>query len=284
MVVIPFLRRTQSKDPSDPELLALFRSDPREAWRRFIDRYAHLILSTLRHLGFDYDESMDRFVYVCEKLSEDRCRRLRRVRFAGRDGELIPWIRTVVRHLSISWARSVEGRRRLFKSIRALPDFEQRVFELYFWQGATPSEIYEHLQIERREKTTLGAVFDALDQIFEHLDANQRWRLASQLARRRPPVPIESPDPETDQTYEPADPEGNPEQTLLHKERQLQVDRTLASLPPRDRLILQLRYEETMSLSEVAEIVDVSVSTVKNSLRSSRNKLRWNTSRPHDAT
>lgn len=273
LAVIPFVRRTQSKDLSDPELLNLFSSDPQAAWRRFIDRYADLILSILRSVGFDHDEAMDRFVYVCEKLSADRYRRLRQVRFAGSQGELVPWIRTVVRHLSISWARSVEGRRRLFKSIEQLPPFEQRVFEFYFWHGASPSEIQEHLRAAG-DGVSLSAVFDALDNVFEHLDANQLWRLASRLARHRPPISVGSPHPESGLIFEPMDGGSSPEQKLLEKERAGQFETVLASLAPRDRLILQLRYEEALSLAEVADVVHVSVSTVKNSVRASLARLR----------
>jgi DNA-directed RNA polymerase specialized sigma24 family protein len=44
-------------------------------------------------------------------------------------------------------------------------------------------------------------------------------------------------------------------------------------------LILQLRYEEAASLAEVAEMVHVSVGTVKNSLRASLERLRTETGR-----
>jgi RNA polymerase sigma factor (sigma-70 family) len=274
LAVIPFARRTEPKELSDSELLALFDSDPRGAWRRFIDRYADLILSTLRYLGFDYDEAMDRFVYVCEKLSEDGFRRLREVRFAGHHGEIVPWIRTVVRHLSISWARSVEGRRRLFKSIERLPRFEQRVFELYFWHGASPSEMHGHLRDEQQDDVPLFRVFDALSNVFDHLDVNQRWRLASRLARDRTPVPVGSAHPEFGPGFEPIARETSPEQALLLKEQAIQFECAFESLAPRDRLVLQLRYEEALSLTEVAEVVHVSVSTVKNSVRASLARLR----------
>ena len=274
LAVIPFLRRAQPKELSDPELLDLFQTDPRRAWDRFIDRYADFILSTLHHLGFDYDEAMDRFVFVCEKLSEGGYRRLCQVQFAGQRGDLTPWIRTVVRHLSISWARSVDGRRRLFKSVERLPARERRIFELYFWQGRTPSEIHEQLRAEAQDDLSLAAVLDALGKVFEHLDAHQRWRLASQLARHRPTIPVESPHPESGVVYEPPAREISPEQALLLKERQGRFESALDGLASRDRLILQLRYEEAMSLAEVAQIVRVSPSTVKNSLRASLNSLR----------
>ena len=55
---------------SDTELLTVFHNHAERAWEIFIERYADVILSHLRSLGFDYDQAMDRFVYVCEKLCE----------------------------------------------------------------------------------------------------------------------------------------------------------------------------------------------------------------------
>lgn len=272
--VLPFVRPAESEELADNELLELFRDQPERAWDLFIHRYADLVLSTLRHLGFDRDEAMERFVYVFEKLSEDAFRRLREIRFAGTRGELVPWIRAVVRNLSVSWARSADGRRRLFKSIEVLSSRERRVFELYFWHGLTPAEILEHLRYETSHEPTFADVLDALDTVFEHLTENQRWRLASRLARHRVAVAIEQADPTTGAYFEPASVDADPEESLLKKDVAERVGRALGSLAARDRLILQLRYEETLSLTEVAEIVRVSVSTVKSSLRSSLAKLR----------
>lgn len=56
--------------PSDSELLVLFQTNSAKAWRLFIDRYADGMFSLIRSLGFDYDQAMDRFTYVCEKLCE----------------------------------------------------------------------------------------------------------------------------------------------------------------------------------------------------------------------
>lgn len=286
MAVIPFSRQTKAAgEPSsekassdtvlsDERLLALFDREAVRAWDLFLDRYAGLVLSTLRHLGFDHDEAMDRFVYICEKLCEHDFRRLRGIRFVGREGELVPWVRTVVRNLSVSWAWSVDGRRRLFRSIAALPDRERRVFELYFWRGLTPSETREHLAVEEQRSVGLIEVLDALEVLFTHLSDNQRWRLMSQLQRHRTPLPIAVDDPAGPMAYEPPDPAADPEQTALHEERRRVMVGALGGLESRERLILQLRYEEALTLAEVAEIVGLSLAAVKRSLRASLDQLR----------
>ena len=275
MAVIQFFRR-RSEIPSalsDDALLPYFETHPEQAWDQFIARYADEILATLRRLGFDHDEAMDRFVYICEKLCEQRFRRLRGIRHTGERGELTPWVRAVVKNLSVNWAWSVDGRRRLFKSIAELPQRERRVFELYFWGGLSASEVHQQLCLEEDPELSLLDVLDALEGVFAHLTAQQRWRLMSQLLRHRDPVPIAAPEGDTP-GFEPASGQADPEAALLQRERRQQVVEALDGLPARDRLILQLRYDEALTLKEVAEIMSLSLSTVKGSLRSSLDQLR----------
>ena len=281
MAILRFGRRARTRhEPeanaslTDDELLALFGRRPERAWDLFLDRYADFVLGLLHHLGFDHDQAMDRFVYICERLVEDDFRRLRGVRFAGQHGELVPWLRTVVKNLSINWAWSVDGRRRLFRSIAKLPRREQRVFELYFWHGLSPSEVDQRLRAETQEALGQGEVFEALDVVFAHLSENQTWRLMSQLQRHRPKIPIAAPEPGGELGFEPAHPGDDPEAEALGRERRRVADEALAELPARDRLILQLRYEEALALAEVAKLLDLGLSTVKGSIRRSLEQLR----------
>jgi RNA polymerase sigma factor (sigma-70 family) len=265
--------------PGDGELLELFEKRPLEAWDLFLERYAGRILGLLRRQGFDHDEAMDRFVHVCEALSESAFHRLRSVRHLGERGELLPWLRVVVANLSTSWTRSVRGRRRIFRSVRALGTLEQRVFQLYFWHGLPPSEVYERLRTEHvpspaGEPLHPVAVLEALDTVFEHLDAGQLRRLATQLERNRPPLPLDAPEPHTGRPRQLPAPGAGPEEDLLHHELHRTLDDALEALAPRDRLILTLRFEEALGISEVAAIVGKSATTVKTSLRRSLEHLR----------
>jgi RNA polymerase sigma-70 factor (ECF subfamily) len=50
----------------------------------------------------------------------------------------------------------------------------------------------------------------------------------------------------------------------------------LDRLPPRDKLVFLLRRVERMTMEEVAECMDISVSTVKRSMTRASNRLsRW---------
>ncbi|MEL7060074.1 MAG: hypothetical protein AAGN46_08620, partial [Acidobacteriota bacterium] len=88
-------------EASDDALLALFRRRPQVAWEQFLERYAGRIVAQLRGLGLESDDAMDCFVFVCERLARDRWRRLRDVQRTGARGELVPWLRQVVRHAAI---------------------------------------------------------------------------------------------------------------------------------------------------------------------------------------
>lgn len=48
----------------------------------------------------------------------------------------------------------------------------------------------------------------------------------------------------------------------------------VAGLPPRQRAIVTLHYGEDLSVADIAELLDLSVNTVKSALAKSRDKLR----------
>ncbi len=231
------------------------RQDPFRGWGEFLDRYASDLLAWTRQLGFDRDESMDRFVYVCEKLSDDRCRRLREVRRLGDRGELTPWLRAVVRNLVVNWHWSRHGRPRLPKAIEALGDREQRVFRAHYWEGLGPAEIRERLEAEG-SAIELAQVFDALEKVFEVLSDVDRWRLASGLLTRQPAVEIE-------RLNEPAAKTMGAEESLLRRERLENARGAISRLEASERLLLQLRYEESCTYTEVASIVGCDPATAR---------------------
>ncbi len=258
---------------SDDRLLELFHRRPRRAWRIFLERYAERMLGQLRGLGFDRDEAMDRFVFVCERLAHNKFQRLRQVRATGDQGELVPWLRQVVKNAAIDWGWSQAGRRRLFRSIEGLGELEQRVFKLHFWTGLGPAAIVERLRAEGRSEVGVEQVFDALEKVFERLDEGQKWRLLSQLSRRRPAGPVGVSGTESG-IFEPLTREPDPETELLCAEQARVLAVALSNLPARDRLIFRLRYDDGLSLTHIAAVVSLGLTSVKTSLRKSREALR----------
>ncbi|MER2000163.1 MAG: sigma-70 family RNA polymerase sigma factor [Lysinibacillus sp.] len=70
----------------------------------------------------------------------------------------------------------------------------------------------------------------------------------------------------TDNTY--------PEQQLLHKEKDHQLHALLYELEDTERLVLLLRYVNELRYDEIAEILHISHTEVRNKLHRSKKKLR----------
>jgi RNA polymerase sigma factor (sigma-70 family) len=257
-------------DVSDSELVSLFAESPERAWLLFLERYSGLILSIVRGIGCQRDEAMDRFVYVCDKLREDGFRRLRTVRRLGEQGQLVPWLRVVVRNLCVNWAWSVQGRRRLLKPIARLSELDRRVFELHFWRGRTASEVHEQLRCTFCRSLSFREVFESLDRVASCLSGKARWRLTAALARRLPPVKLE----DAERVNQLPVRSETPESALLRREAEQRLHEALGQLTARQRLILELRFEEALSTRGVAKVLALREAEVRAALRSGLEALR----------
>ena len=258
---------------SDDDLLAQFQHKPEEAWLSFIEKYANMIFSLIRGLGFDYDQAMDRFVFVCEKFSEQNFRRLKSIKYAGSRGDLTPWIRQVVRRLCINWAWSEDGRRRLLKPIKSLEPLQQRVFELYFWQGLSPSECEERLRQEHFADVGPASVFVALDRILSQVSEKKLWRLVSNLARTRGAVSLEAMDEES-AGWDPPDERPDPESELIQREQNQLLQRALQHLSDQQILIMQFRFEHALSIGGIADILRLDEREVRKTLNTGLEQVR----------
>lgn len=258
---------------SDTELIQQFQESPDSSWRIFVNRYADFIFSVLRNLGFDHDQAMDRFVYICEKLAEDNFRRLRRIKYAGTYGELKPWLRQVINRLVINWAWAEDGRRRLLRPIQHLGELEQKVFELHFWYGLSPTAIDERLRLEHVDSVSLAAVYQALDRIHSVLSEKKIWRLLSNLLRTQRAVALE----ELYETYpglEPIDTGLTPEELLAKTEEEAALARALRRLTTQEALVLQLRYDDDASYEEIAAILKLTEVDVRRIEKTAIARLR----------
>ncbi len=260
---------------SDEELIGFFRRDAYAAWSVFIERYSDHVFTQLRRMGFDHDEAMERFVYVFEKLSEDKCRRLAEIKTLEPTGDLKAWLNKVIRNLSINWAWSESGRKRLLGFVAEMPDREQRIFQLFFWQGKTPFEIYEILRLEHDQTVEIEDVFTGLENVNDGLSEKKRWRLLSNLNRGRRELSFESLNPDDGQTFEPEDTTTeNPEEHTLSESSKRRVLEAVNCLSELEKLVVNLRYEESLTLKEVAEMLGWETREAVNLHKSAIYKLR----------
>lgn len=265
----------KNENITDAELLGKFHREPEAAWTLFCEKYADFIYIVLRRAGFDYDEAMGRFVYICEKLCEQDFRRLKSIKYTGESGDLTPWLRQVIKNLCVNWAWSEDGRRRLFKFVTAMSKREQRIFELYFWQGQTPFEIYETLRLEHDQAVEEGDVFEGLEAIFENLSEKKRWRLMSRLSRIKKTLSLDFEDKESGFRIEPVDElVVSPEEQIQEKEVFGQLAAALETLSTREKLVVQFRYEEAMTPGEIAQMLGWEEREAVNLHKSALYKLR----------
>ncbi len=95
--------------------------------------------------------------------------------------------------------------------------------------------------------------------------------LIDQYRRHRPQVSI---DDEQAPLILPIDTDDHPEPQLSRFETSRQLQQALAELPDDQRIVLQLRLEQELSLEAIGEITGVGRETVKSRLRYAMDKLR----------
>ena len=223
----------------------------KDAWAEFLQSYAQLILQVVHSFERDLDRVSDCFLFVCEQLSQKRFRRLRSFRRKG-PANFSTWLRVVVRNLCLDWQRKEFGRHRVFESIARLSVFEQEVFRCLFERRLQFDETLALVQISH-PGLTRAQLEEAGEHIRQRLTPRQLWLLSTRLPRtvslEEGPVGME---PTLQQQI--PDPSPNPEVLADLSERQAALTRALSLLSSQERLLVRLRFEQGLTLQEVARI------------------------------
>jgi DNA-directed RNA polymerase specialized sigma24 family protein len=242
---------------SDTSLRDLLRTDPEQGWRRFLDQYTPLILGLLRRGGLDdRDEVMEVYVRLCEQLAARDFERLKQQDAAR--GSVGGWLAVLVRHTIVDWVRSRKGRRRLFRAVQALPAFDRRVFELYYWEDRTPTEIAELLATGAEGRPALGGVLDALHRIQAVLTDGHRADLLASAARSKAPLPLD-----TDTIAAVTDPSPDAEASLAMTQLNAALETALAGLPAQDAVIVRLKFVEGLSNRDIERTLNIRVTAAR---------------------
>jgi len=232
---------------SETALRNLFRQDAVAGWRAFVDQYTPLMLGLIRRAGLsDRDEVMDVYLMVCARLSEDGCARLK-AQDAAR-GSLGGYLAVACRHAVVDWVRSRLGRRRFFKSVAALPEADQRVFELFYWERRTPSEMAEILRVERSAPVDLTDVLEALARVDAALTDRQRTELLAMCGRTTAPGSIEG-----GAAHDlAADALSDPARRAHVADMNARLEAALRQLPSEEAAIVRLKFVEGLSDGDIA--------------------------------
>ena len=232
-------------------VIDLASADPHDAWQQFLTEYSGLIYQVIQHFYPDADNAADCFQFACEQLIKDRAKKLRKFRETGA-ATFSTWLRAVVRNLCIDWNRKQFGRPRPFRSVTRLSSFDQQVFHLVYEQN-TPAEESLAILASGFPNVTPNHLDESKERINKVLTPNQRWALARRVARNSnghgPTQEVDA----LDHDY--PDPAPNPESNAVQNERKRSLDRALATLSPQERLMIRLRFEQDLTLDQVAKLL-----------------------------
>jgi RNA polymerase sigma factor (sigma-70 family) len=219
----------------DSWIAPLEAGDPERAWDLFVERYRRLIFGAIRHYTAEPDDVMDVFARVCEAFRENDFARLRRcAAHAEPTRPLSTWLVAVVHNLTIDWFRHRDGRKRLSTIAEALPPLQRRIFEYVFQEHCSHVEAYELLCSRDAPALSFGEYLKELKATYAALAAAGRGRLSGEIAIPPPGNPVPLADP------------------AVAAERQSILQRALATLPPDDRLAVQLYVIDEMPADQVA--------------------------------
>lgn len=235
----------------DQILTRLDSRDPHEAWSSFIDDQAPLILQVVRHFERDPDNVADCFQFVCERLCEDRFRRLRKFKPDG-PAKFSTWLRAVTRNLCLDWQRRQFGRRRVFRSVSQLSELDQEVFRCVHERGQSEQETLLALASQFPDLSE-QSVSESIARINNALTTGQSWLVRARAAfnARRPTVGSDN------HQAVAIDPRSNPETQAIADERALLINRALRRLPDRERLLIRMRFEEDLTLEQIAKLLEL---------------------------
>jgi RNA polymerase sigma factor (sigma-70 family) len=239
-----------SADPFIASMLFALSSAERDsAWCAFLDRYSGLIYHVVGSFDRDPDRKGSCFLFVCEQLAARDFRRLRKFDQAGR-ANFSTWLCAVVRNLCLDWHRKENGRHRVFGSVARRNATDQLLFEVVFRRGFSTEEARQELS-RRGVELSFAAVEERICELRRCLSSRQLWLLSSGKAVLHS---LEG-EEEGSYTVDPPDPAPDPEALVALRETHRNISVALASLTESDRLLIRLRYQEGLTLQQVAKLV-----------------------------
>ncbi len=242
-----------TQDSAVSSIFEGFRSGhSREVWAEFLRQYSPVIFETCRYSTSDEDQAADCFLFACEQLSRNNFRRLLRFRTDG-SAAFSTWLRVVVRNLCLDWRRKKFGRPRLFRSIAQLSQLEAEVYRCRYEKGLSLDNTLVSLR-PAFPGLTMEQLTAAERQIYESLNSRQHWLKSTQklhlqsMSEEASVGVMEAP------ALDPADPHPNQELALVSREQQDQLRMALQKLSKPERLLIRLRFEQSLTLEEIARL------------------------------
>jgi RNA polymerase sigma factor (sigma-70 family) len=221
------------------------------AWNEFLAQYSPLIMHVIRRHDAEDDRATECFIDVCGALSDDGFRRLRSFRPNG-PARFKTWLMAVVSNLCVDWHRKQHGRVRPFRRVSRLPELDQQVYRCIYVRGMSRAECLASLA-PRFPELTEATVSEVNARLFALLSPQQRWQLSARIPALQPVAGGAEPE-DDDPARQVATQEPGPDELAAESQQQRQLQEALSKLPAEQRLLLRLRYEQNLTLAEVARL------------------------------
>ena len=227
----------------DRILLCLTSDKADSGWIEFLDCYSPRLREIVKQYETDADLAKDCFDFICAKLSDDGFRRLTAFKPDG-PARFTSWLTAVAANLCIDWRRMEYGRFRAPNCIHELPELDQMVFDCYYRLGMTRQEC---LQVLKTQLPRINArqLAEANARIHAALTSRQRWQLGAKtmdaISLDELSVPL-------------INEELGPQQLVQSGQERECLEKAMACLEPQQRLLLQFRYQQDLTLEEVARL------------------------------
>lgn len=234
-------------------LLGRLRSqDAQAAWEDFLREYSSVLYQTARAFTQDEEEASDCLVHICEQLARNGFRRLLHFESGGA-AKFSTWLRVVARNLCYDWHRRIHGRLRPFKSVQGLSALELEVYRCRYEQGLSREEALQHLRMTWPD-LMIDQLAEIESRIENSLNSRQHWLLSVWKERESTPSISYLQDEWGDEAAAAVDPAPDPETIAVDRQQEARLHQCVALLPPSERLIVQLRFEDELSLEEIARL------------------------------
>jgi RNA polymerase sigma factor (sigma-70 family) len=160
------------------------------------------------------------------------------------------WLGAVVFNLCVDWHRREFGRVRLLPAIAALPAFDRLVYRLVIEQGMNKESSFQRLRLDFPDLTR-ESVANALSRIYSILTPRQCWQISVRNRGRRKA----GADPLQGRIELLPDPGSGPEAQAQTQQELKALQHAISHLPANQRLLLQLRFQEGLSLKKIAQVM-----------------------------
>jgi RNA polymerase sigma factor (sigma-70 family) len=217
----------------------------------FLHAFAQIILQVIAVCESDAENRAECFVYVCEQLARHRFGRLRRFQREG-PASFTTWLRAVVRNLCVDWRRREFGRHTTFVATHPTSPLDREVSARLFRPDMSDNEIVDDLCTPPSD-VSQGEVESSFDRVSSQTAPGQA------CVRRARSIQTESMEGENGiaSRVQVADPAPTPETIAELCESKRALRRGLRSLPFEQRLAISFRFEQDLTLEEIATLLQL---------------------------